>query len=94
MGYSWGIATDHNIYYQDYKTKRIKIATHVKFDEAGYRLPKANLPPAMQILQELGHREPPPTEIPGEHGEDKLQVKLLSDKAKLPSCRPKEAMDK
>ena len=81
LGYT---ATDHNIYYQDFKTKRVKIATHVKFDEAGYTLPKASLPPAMQILQDLGHKEPPATEIPGHQPEETIQVKLLSDKAKLP----------
>ncbi len=81
LGYT---ATDHNVYYQDYKTKRVKIATHVKFDEAGYTLPKASVPPAMQILQDIGQREPTPSDIPGQLPEEILQVQLLSDKAKLP----------
>ena len=82
LGYT---ATDHNIYYQDYKTRRIKIATHVKFDEAGWTLPSSELPPAMKALQELGSREPVPTTVPGEQDLEPLQVQLLSDNAKIPA---------
>jgi len=39
-------ATDHNIYYRDNTTKRIKIATHVTFDEAGMTIPPAERTPA------------------------------------------------
>jgi hypothetical protein len=36
LGYT---ATSHNVYYQDNVTTRIKIATHIAFDETGYSLP-------------------------------------------------------
>jgi deoxyuridine 5'-triphosphate nucleotidohydrolase len=45
LGYT---ATDSNIYYQDYTTKKIKVATHVSFDEAGY----ANHPMKLTLLQQ------------------------------------------
>jgi len=35
LGYT---ATSHNIYYRDKNTKKVKIAMHVTFDEAGYTL--------------------------------------------------------
>jgi len=82
LGYT---ATDHNIYYQDFKTRRIKIATHVKFDEAGWTLPTSELPPAMKALQELGMREPTPTALPGEKILEPMQVQLLSANGKLPT---------
>lgn len=45
LGYT---ATDDNIYYQDYTTKKIKVATHVSFDKAGY----TNLPDNVTIRQQ------------------------------------------
>lgn len=44
-------ATDHNIYYQDIATKKIKIATHVTFDEAGYTIPPSDLSQTQHRLQ-------------------------------------------
>jgi hypothetical protein len=52
LGYT---ATDHNIYFRDNQTKRIKIATHVQFDEAGMTIPKAERSYFMNTLQELGY---------------------------------------
>jgi dUTP pyrophosphatase len=45
LGYT---ATDSKIYYQDYTTKKIKVATHVSFDEAGY----TNHPMKLTLLQQ------------------------------------------
>ena len=56
LGYT---ATDHNIYYRDSKTKRIKIATHVQFDEAGFTLPRSEISSTILALQELGMPEMP-----------------------------------
>lgn len=89
LGYT---ATDNNVYYRDNKTKRIKIATHVQFDEASMTLPRSEVSPAMLQLQDLGvpkenepaaltvhetNHEPPPIH-------DTLRVQLLSDNATLP----------
>jgi hypothetical protein len=52
LGYT---ATDHYIYFRDNQTKRIKIATHVQFDEAGMTIPKAERSYFMNTLQELGY---------------------------------------
>mmetsp|Transcript_1233 Transcript_1233/g.1891 ORF Transcript_1233/g.1891 Transcript_1233/m.1891 type:complete len:453 (+) Transcript_1233:2258-3616(+) len=96
-------ATDHNIYYQDFKTKRIKLATHVTFDEAGWTLPLKERSIGMLELQELGtpkdiaedEQQPvPPANIGTSQASldmerpqsihETLQVKLLSDNARLP----------
>jgi hypothetical protein len=47
LGYT---VTEHNIYYQDLITKKIKIAAHVSFDEVGYTIPKAGLSMTQQQL--------------------------------------------
>jgi dUTP pyrophosphatase len=52
LGYT---ATEHNIYYQDCITKKIKIASHVSFDEAGYTIPQAALSMTQQRLQSRNH---------------------------------------
>ena len=44
LGYT---ATDNNIYYQDHATRKIKVATHVSFDEAGC----TNSPNNLTVLQ-------------------------------------------
>jgi hypothetical protein len=51
LGYT---STDKNIYYQDSMTQKIKIATHVVFDEVGYTTPKRQRPHIQQRLQEQG----------------------------------------
>jgi len=54
MGFFLGYTgTDNNVYYQDHLTKRIKISTHVTFDEAGYTLPKAALSNTQIRLQSI-----------------------------------------
>jgi len=105
LGYT---ATDHNIYYQDYKTKRVKIATHVTFDEAGYTLPSKERSLGMLELQDIGipkdddsttissaaDNSEPPRPVPLATDTallDTLQVKLLSDKARLPVRATHEA---
>jgi len=103
LGYT---ATDYNIHYQDYKTKRIKIATHVTFDEAGYTLPPKERSFGMMELQEIGTPKDT-TDIPPEPSSgnsdntitltdgpslvDTLQVKLLSTNARLPVRATQEA---
>mmetsp|Transcript_23363 Transcript_23363/g.33516 ORF Transcript_23363/g.33516 Transcript_23363/m.33516 type:complete len:1554 (+) Transcript_23363:3270-7931(+) len=90
LGYT---ATDKNIYYQDSSSKRIKIATHVTFDEAGMTLPPAQRTPAMNALIALGmtetHSGPADPDAPPSYEnihdvEQRLQVKLLSPNATLP----------
>jgi hypothetical protein len=43
--------TPTNIYYMDHSTKRVKIGTHIIFDEAGYTIPPANCTVIQQQLQ-------------------------------------------
>jgi hypothetical protein len=51
LGYT---ATDKNIYYIDETTKRIKMATHCTFDEAGITVPPAEPSLAFKALQQTG----------------------------------------
>ena len=92
LGYT---ATDKNVYYQDSNSKRIKIATHVTFDEAGMTLPPSQRTPAMQHLIELGYNDLSSSDMlvdnpdkPQDHerfeGDNTLSVKLLSSHATLP----------
>jgi transposase InsO family protein len=55
LGYT---ATDKNVLYMDSVTKRIKTATHVIFDEAGFTLPAAQLTPLAKALQQYGYEKP------------------------------------
>jgi len=87
LGYT---ATDHNVYYRDTQTGKIKIATHVTFDEAGFTVPKAMLSPAIAQLQSLGSKDDWQQEkINGESQKptpvEELQVVLLSDRGTIPS---------
>jgi dUTP pyrophosphatase len=50
-------ATSHNIYYRDSETKRIKIATHITFDEAGYSVPTHAQTPFQRALQRWGSHD-------------------------------------
>lgn len=65
LGYT---ATDRNVYYLDTTTRRLKIATHCVFDEAGMTLPPAEHTPAIKALQQAGwtgdHTPHPQEEIP------------------------------
>ena len=93
--------TDHNIYYRDDTTGRIKIATHVTFDEAGMTLPQADLPPYAIALQKAGYtsnsQDDPQSTVDDTQtpsgttsaNSDTLQVQLLSPSA-IP---PTRAMD-
>ena len=91
LGYT---ATDHNIYYKDSKTQRVKIATHVQFDEAGTTIPRSELSPTIIALQEMGmpkgdnittnHPETQPHQHVSDPAVEVTKVKLLSDKGKLP----------
>jgi hypothetical protein len=87
LGYT---ATDHNVYYRDNKSKRIKITTHVQFDEASMTIPKSDISPAIAALQELGvpkNNDATPTKDPKNievNTTDKIKVKLLSTNAQLP----------
>jgi hypothetical protein len=56
LGYT---ATNKNIIYIDDVTKRIKIATHCVFDEAGVTLPPLEQSPAQQALQKAGYKPDP-----------------------------------
>lgn len=51
LGYT---ATDKNIYFMDTTTRRIKIATHCIFDEAGTTIPPSQQSLASKALQHLG----------------------------------------
>ena len=89
LGYT---ATDHNIYYRDTVTKRIKVATHVTFDEAGMTLPPAERPPYAITLQQAGYIEHPQDHvhdkadpIVNDISDNALKVKLLTPQAKLPT---------
>ena len=87
LGY---MATDNNIYYRDNQTKRIKIATHVQFDEVSMTIPKSELSPAIVALQELGvpkNNESTMTmnpELMEANTTEEMKVKLLSENAQLP----------
>lgn len=91
-------ATDNNVYYQDNKTRRIKIATHVQFDEASVTLPRSEVSPAMIQLQDLGVPKDnnqdasidPGTNLQKERQSDVLRVHPLSDKATLPQGATKQ----
>jgi dUTP pyrophosphatase len=87
LGYT---ATDNNIYYRDNKSKRVKIATHVQFDEVSMTIPRSTVSPAIAALQELGVPKDIDTTSAG-HLElieadttDEMKVQLLSDNAHLP----------
>lgn len=92
-------ATDHNVYYQDYATGRIKIATHVTFDEAGFTLPTSELSPGMKILQQVGLPKDLSAETPAQHTlpeqppepDTHLQIKLLTEFAQPPRRATPEA---
>ena len=45
-------ATENNVYYLDSRSKKIKIATHVTFDEAGFTLPDVSQTILQKRLQE------------------------------------------
>jgi len=60
LGYT---ATDRNIYYLDNNTRRLKIATHCVFDEAGMTLPPAEHAPAIQALQKAGMPSTPASPV-------------------------------
>ncbi len=84
LGYT---ATSKNIYYMDSNTRHIKIATHCIFNEAGMTLSTNEQSPASIALQQAGYnfKEPHITPSPEPDNEihPALQVKLLSDNAKL-----------
>jgi len=94
LGYT---ATDKNIYFMDTQTKRIKIATHCQFDEAGMTIPPAQRSQACQALQATGYTgntstEEPTLTCPTDPSETEiLQVKLLSPQARLPTRATQEA---
>jgi hypothetical protein len=86
LGYT---ATDKNVYYIDNTTRRIKIATHCQFDEAGMTLPPSEQSPASKALQQMGYTDIqdvplPKTQEPSYKNMDQLHVKLLSEHAKIP----------
>lgn len=82
-------STMKNIYYQDNATKRVKIATHVTFDEVGYTLPQETLSTTQRSLQqhailstkvEDDYTAPLTPNTP----DQVLYVKRISDVATLP----------
>jgi hypothetical protein len=60
LGYT---ATSTNIYYRDIHTKKIKLATHVTFDEAGYTIPPHERTQLQHELQAIGTNPPEDAEI-------------------------------
>jgi hypothetical protein len=89
LGYT---ATEHNVYYQDLKTKKVKIAMHIAFDEAGYSLTPATRTKSQVELMlthhELQKLEPDATNQNDDHPtlphDNKLVVTKLSPTATLP----------
>lgn len=84
-------ATDKNIYYRDSTSGKIKIGTHITFDEAGFTLPKQSITPTQRALQDAGHIDTPLHTTQGQQhiepqgpAEDTLLVQLLSDNARMP----------
>jgi dUTP pyrophosphatase len=80
-------ATEHNIYYQDIVTKKIKIATHIAFYEAGYTIPKTERTFLQQSLQMEEIVTPPITTIVEQQSatdDNALQVTRLTPYAQLP----------
>ncbi len=95
-------ATEHNIYYQDTASKRIKIATHVSFDEAGYTLPNTTRTQLQHILQAAETSDPKPTltqqqEMPPHQPKsapdlsESLQVQRLTEHGRLPTRATEDA---
>lgn len=95
LGYT---ATAKNIYYRDRDTKRVKIATHVTFDEAGYTRPSANRTHIQCTLQRHGHNsfhedehqtssdyQAQSTKSDISKVDNILQVQLLTPNAMLPT---------
>jgi len=85
-------ATEKNVYYRDTTSGKIKIGTHITFDEAGFTLPRQSLTPTQRALQDTGYAQPIHRPTPHEttttelsaNDEDTLLVQLLSNNARLP----------
>lgn len=86
-----------NIYFRDNTTKKIKIATHITFDEAGFTVPKTSLSPTQCTLQEAGYEQisghptgplDETTTVPAIDIQPEVQhslyVQLLTENARLP----------
>jgi len=86
LGYT---ATENNIYYQDTQTKRIKIATHMMFDEVGYVVPPQARNGVPTVTTERGEPSTIPQLIPEVDKENGtphiLQVTQLTDQGILPT---------
>jgi dUTP pyrophosphatase len=89
LGYT---GTEKNVYYRDSTSGKIKIATHITFDEAGFTVPKLSLTPTQRALQNTGYQEAPMlrTNTDQSHAgkpesmDNQLLIQLLSDNARLP----------
>jgi dUTP pyrophosphatase len=91
LGYT---ATDKNVYYQDTILKKIKVTTHVIFDEAGFTVPKLQLTPIQEALQHAGQEQMCPAQpvdvtechklARDQDDNNYIAVKRLSPLAKLP----------
>jgi hypothetical protein len=82
LGYT---AMDHNVYYRDIVTGRVKIATHVTFDKAGFTIPTALLSPGLAKLQSLGSKDDWHKEASRERSANAIPKELLSQKEILPT---------
>jgi dUTP pyrophosphatase len=86
LGYT---ATDHNIYYRDTMTNRIKISTYCTFDKAGMTLTPTKRSPSATTLQHLGvksHVDTTETDTQDNTQEPcTAKIILLSDHAKIPT---------
>jgi hypothetical protein len=76
---------DHNVYYRDIVTGRVKIATHVTFDKAGFTIPTALLSPGLAKLQSLGSKDDWHKEASRERSANAIPKELLSQKEILPT---------
>jgi len=76
------MATDKNIYYINHHTKKVKIMTHVVFNEANYATTSKDISPAFLVLQLAGYQLKD-HDNPADISMDLLSVKLLTDHGKL-----------
>jgi dUTP pyrophosphatase len=91
LGFS---ATQKNIYYIDEETSRIKIGTHVIYDEAHMTVPASKAPLAAQTLQRLGYysKEDWIEDLFHDATQSKLLVQQLTKTSVLPTRSTKDSI--
>ena len=77
-------ATDKNVRYIDMKSGKIKVGTHVIFDEAHMTTPSEHTPLAAQTLQRLGYQDER-SKHPSPQSSPDLRVTKISDDVLIPT---------